>query len=397
MELRMYEYRLYPTQKQQTYFLRTFKHCRFVWNELLGLNKKMRVTNSFDLNGIVRDIKICDPTIGEEVYAQVLQNVSNRLSKSFDNFFRRVKEKKQGKNVKAGYPRFKSKITSITYPQDGFKLMSNRRLRISKIGNVPIVLHRAPKGKIKTMTIKMNPAGQWFATFACEIDFPKIIHPHKEKDVGIDVGLTTFATLSDGTKIENPRFLRAAETRLKHLQRGLSRKVKGSKNRNKARIKLARAHLKVSNIRRDWLHKQSHTITQQYGSIYNEKLNITNMVKNHTLAKSIHDASWGQFFQMLSYKAVTSGGYVGRVDPKGTTSQCYKCNTWNDMPLNRRIFECVGCGFTDGRDKKASEHIQQKGRAGRVRTTKTLVDIEPLSLIRGKVSSLVEARTIPTT
>jgi len=389
---RMYKYRLYPSAKQKIRLLKIFKHCKFVYNELLGLNEKLWVTKKFDFDSLVKDIKICHPEISDEVHSQVLQNVGDRLSKAFDNFFRRIKERKKGKKVNAGFPRFKSRIQSIIYPQSGFKFVSDGKLFCSKIGNIPIILHRIPRGKAKTLAIKVNNAGQWFAVFSCEVEMPVVEHPNKDKSVGIDVGLTNFATLTNGTSIPNPHHLVRAERKLKRLQRRLSRKVKGSKNRGKARFRLARQHLKVANQRSDFLHKLSRSLALRYGKISVEDLNIKGMVRNHCVAKHISDASWGSFKQMLSYKEVALGGQLIEKNPRGTSQTCSGCGNIMEMPLKKKLFTCSRCGLSLHRDINASFNIQ--GRAGLARTNSP-VDIEPLSPISGRASSMVEAGTIP--
>jgi len=221
---------------------------------------------------------------------------------------------------------------------------------------VPIVLHRAPKGKIKTLTIKQNKIGQWFAIFSCEIPDAIIKHPSTEK-VGIDVGLENFATLSNGEVIANPRHLIQSERKLKLLQRRLSRKVKGSANRRKARFGLAKQHLKIANQRNDFLHKLSRTITQRFAVINVEKLNITSMLKSHWLAKSIGDASWNTFIRNLEYKAVTSGSNLVKVNARNTSKTCSECGTIAEMPLAKRKFACPKCGLCCHRDLNASINI----------------------------------------
>ena len=391
-QIRMYQYRIYPSNKQKNRLIESLKSCKEVYNDLLSFNKE-QWTKKYDFNDIILDLKICNPELLKKVHSQVLQNVSDRLSKSFDNFFRRVKEKKNGKNIKAGYPRFKSKIYSMTYPQSGFKIKTNKRIHLSKIGNVPIVLHRIPKGKIKTLTIKQNNAGQWYVIFSCEQEEIKVKHKSKEV-VGIDVGLETFATLTDNKNIDNPRWFRKSEQRLKILQRRLSRKVKGSNNRKKAMIKVAKCHLYVFNQRNDFLHKISYNLTEKYCFIGVEKLNINNMLKNHCLAKSISDASWGKFISYLSYKAVKCGGQVVKNNKtKGSSHRCSQCGFYvKDMSLSKRIFECPSCKYIEHRDlNAANNHLKDTiGQMG----INTPVDILPLSSINGKVSRMVEAGTI---
>jgi len=226
-------------------------------------------------------------------------------------------------------------------------------------------LHRVPKGKIKTMTIKRNCAGQWFAVFSCEAETQKVTHPSKER-IGIDVGLENFATFSNGETISNPRFLVKSEKRLKRLQRRLSRKKKGSKNRRKARFKVAKQHIKVTNQRNDFLHKLSRSLAFKYSVIAVEDLNIKSMVRNHYLARSINDASWNSFIQMLSYKAVICGGQLVKVEPMMTSKTCSKCGNIIEMTLGRRNFKCLKCGFVCHRDLNASLNIH--GRAGLAQT-----------------------------
>ncbi len=279
MAIRTYKHRLYPNKRQQVALLHNFIACKTMYNALLSKNKETMEPDRKSLYLQVKRIKGLFPEYAR-VHSQVLQNVADRLHKSFMNFFRRLKEKRLGKHAKLGYPRFKRKVMSITYPQSGFKLVGNR-IFVSRIGSIPIILHRIPKGKIKTMTIKQNRASQWFAVFACEADIPAARHLHKDKTVGIDVGLTNFATLSDGRSIPNPRNLSNAEKKLKKLQRRLSRKKKGSANRRKAICKLARQHNKVANRRLYFLHKLSKSLALQYGTIAVESLNIRSMVQNH--------------------------------------------------------------------------------------------------------------------
>ena len=256
-----YKFRIYPSGKQKTRLVNNFCTCKDIYNTLLELNIKSykeskKALSKFDFNKHIAGNN-------KQVHSQVLQNVSDRVSKAFQNFYRRIKDKKCRKK---GFPRFKSRVSSITYPQSGFKFLSDKRLRISKIGNVPIKLHRIPKGKAKTLTIKANKAGQWYACFSCE-QAKAISEKHCSKplnEIGIDVGIESFAALSNGTLIPNPRFLAISEMKLKALQRKLSRKKKGSKNRFKARLKLAKLHVNIASQRNDFLHKLSRNIANNY-------------------------------------------------------------------------------------------------------------------------------------
>jgi len=351
----MYKYRLYPSKKQQQILFNTFNICKKIYNNLL----EMSIKTYEETNKTLRKYDFDKILVGKypEVFSQVKQNVSDRVHKVFQNFFRRVKDKSCKKK---GFPRFKSRIHSITYPQFGFKFLSQRRLKVSKIGSIPIVLHRIPKGKVKTLTIKRNRVGQWFAIFACEVDVKPVKNTSK-KEIGIDVGLTSFATTSDGIFVSNPRYLVKAEKRLKFLQRRVSRKKKGSKNREKSKHLLARQHLKVSNQRLDFLHKLSHELTKNNKTIVVEDLNIKGMTRNHYLAKYISDASWNSFIHMLEYKAVTSGSTLIKVNPRNTSKTCSNCGAIADIPLNQREYRCSVCGFVCHRDLNASINILKIG------------------------------------
>jgi len=388
----MYKYKLYPSTKQQTKLLNQFNICKEIYNTLLSESKEYYFTSRYDFNCLVGDIKLTCPNRFNQVHSQVLQNVSDRVHKSLDNFFNRIKLKKQGVKVKAGFPRFKSKIHSITYPQSGFKFLSNKRLKLSKIGNVPIVLHRIPKGKIKTLTIKLNNANQWFAVFSCEIDIPEVVNHQSTKKIGIDVGLTKFLTDNKGRDIVNPRFYVHAEKKLARLQRVHSRKVKGSKNREKSRIKLARQHIKVFNQRTDFLHKLTSSLAKEFKIIYGERLNIKSMVKSN-LAKHILDVSWGRFYNMLSYKVVINGGELKK-NPKtrGSSKRCSNCGVETKMTLSQRTFHCPICGFVCHRDKNSAiNHIQDTEGHSEISTP---VETPSLSSTFGKVNGVVESGTI---
>ncbi len=359
----MFKYRIYPSSKQQIKVINNFKICKSIYNNLLAISIDVHKFGNVSLTKFDYDAitKGYSPTVN----SQVIQNVSDRVHKAFANFFRRVKDTKVPKGKK-GFPRFKSRVNSITYPQSGFKILSDKKLRLSKIGNVPIILHRVPKGKIKTLTIKVNNANQWFAIFSCELENRGKQHTFPQNStVGIDMGLENFAILSDGISIPNPRYLIKSEHKIRRLQRRLSRKKKGSKNRGKSRFRLAKQHLKVANQRTNFLHKVSKSLTIRYGIIAVEKLNIEKMTKNHWLAKSINDAAWSQFLRMLPYKAVKSGGEIREVDARGTTSICF-CGQKVDMPLSKRIFHCPSCGLTEHRDIKSSYSICDRAGLARI-------------------------------
>ncbi len=389
MSLQMFKYRLYPSKKQERRLLNNLQICKQVFNELLDFNQTIYKRNKKGISEWGYN-KLLSGKI-KDVHSQVLQNVSDRLNKAFENFFRRCKDPLCKKK---GFPRFKSKVSSITYPQSGFKFLSEKKLSVSKIGNIPIILHRIPKGRIKTLTIKQNKANQWFANFSCETEEQKLIHHNMGTSIGIDVGLESFATLSNGTKIENPRFLIKSEKRLKHLHRQFSKKKKGSNNSKRARLPLARQYLKVSNQREDFQHKLSKTLVMQFATISVENLSIQNMIQNHKLAKHISDASWYSFKQKLAYKALTCGGQLIEVNPRNTSKTCSGCGTiLEELTLKERIFNCPNCSLNLDRDHNAAINIANS-RPGLDRTY-TPVDIRPiLSSSEEKASLMEETGTI---
>ena len=235
MILRAYKFRIYPSRKQKIKLLNNFSTCKEIYNKLLNLSinnykETKRSLSKYDFNKFLTNKY-------KNIYSQVKQNVSDRVSKSFNNFYRRIKNKEK----KKGFPRFKSSIKSITYPQLGFKFLNERKIYVSKIGDIQIILHRIPKGNIKTMTIKRNKVDQWFIIFSCELEDKNIEH-NSENKVGIDVGLENFATLSDGNIIHNKRFLLKSENKLKKLHKKLSKKKKGSKNMFKTKLFLAKEY-----------------------------------------------------------------------------------------------------------------------------------------------------------
>ncbi len=351
-----FRYRIYPSRTQIIKLNKTISDCCFIYNKLLEAKVNAYKTDKtnitqFDMNKIAKDFDV-------PVHSQVKQNISKRINDAFQHFFRRVKEKKG----KVGFPRFKNfnRYKSITYPQSGFKLLSDKKLFVSKIGNIPIILDRVPKGKLKTFCIKKTALG-WFAIFSCS-DVPIEHIEVPDNHIGIDVGIESFAVLSNGEVIENPKLFRKSEKKLAKFQRRLSRKKKGSANRRKARFKVAKLHQRIFNQRQDFLHKTSFNIIKQFKIISVEKLQIKNMVKNHSLAKSINDASWGCFVQMLSYKVLRTGGQLIKVNPKNTSRTCSKCGNIQDMPLANREFKCLECGFVCHRDLNASLNIDRAGQ-----------------------------------
>ncbi len=361
--MKTYKFRLYPTKSQADNLADTLKSCRVLYNCALEQRKvcykQFGVSvRRLDQQTELLEIKNHFPEY-KRIHSQVLQEVILRVERSFQNFFRRVKS---GNNP--GYPRFKGRgwYDSFTYPQSGFSLSDNskgnQRLKLSKIGNIRVKLHRAVKGQIKTCTIKRE-VDKWYVCFACEIE-PEYL-PKTNKSVGIDVGLEKFAALSDGCIIENPRFLRQSEAKLKREQRKLSRKKNGSNSRKKQKIKLTKIHRKIKNQRNDFLHKESRKLVETYDTVVFEDLKIKNMIKNHHLAKSISDASWSRFIEYTSYKAESAGRKVIFVNPRNTSQDCSGCGNTVKKNLSERTHKCPFCGLVLDRDVNAAINILRRG------------------------------------
>lgn len=362
MITKTYKYRLYPTKKQVQKLEWTLDKCRVLYNFCLLDRKNRYEQTGKGLSRIDQQkILVSDKKNIEflnDIHSQVLQNVLFRVERAFQNFFRRVK---QG-NDKVGYPRFKSegRYDSFTYPQTGFEI-TKQGLKLSKIGTLKIKLHRQPIGDIKTCAIKRE-IDKWYACFS--VEYEPIKKPVPDKSIGIDVGIKSFAVLSDGEVIENPKYLRKAEKKLASAQRQLSKKKKRSCNRKKAKNKVAKLHCKIKNQRSDFHHKVSRKIVDTCGFIAVEDLNIKGMVRNHHLAKSISDAGWGQFLNYLTYKAVDAGCKVEKVAPHHTSIMCSVCGEHVPKTLADRIHSCPFCNVVLDRDHNAAQNILLKSTAG---------------------------------
>jgi putative transposase len=296
------------------------------------------------------------------VHSQVLQNVAVRIDLAFKALFRRVKA-----GETPGYPRFRGcgRYDSITFPQApvGCRLdAEEKRLRIANIGQVKIVFHRPVEGTPKTTTISRSSTGKWYVCFSCECVEPAPL-PATGQHVGIDVGLKTFATLSDGHEIANPRFFRREERALAKAQRRLSKVEKGTPERVKRRKVVARVHERTRWRRGDFAHQHSRRIVNRFDVIAVEDLSVNRMVHNHCLAKSIHDVAWSQFASLLSYKAAWAGRKYVAVNPAYTSQNCSQCgHRKTDLTLVDRIYTCSCCGMVLDRDLNASLNILSVGQ-----------------------------------
>jgi len=359
-EVKAYKYKLKTNAKFEAACAATLDVCRELYNAALQERRGAYQINGISINYHAQAVQL--PQIKQirkdvgEVHSQVLQDTLRRVDKTFDAFFRRVKN-----GETPGYPRFKpaSRFDSFTYPQSGFRLEGDK-LHLSKIGSCRIRLSRPIEGTIKTCTIKREADG-WYVTFAVEENQSRFF-PKTGDAVGIDVGIENFATLSTGEGVENPEFLRESEAELKTAQRKVSRRKKRSNRRRKAARLLQKKHQKVQRQRADFHHKTALKIVCEFDAIAVEDLNVRGMVKNHCLAKSISDAGWSQFILILTSKAESAGRVVIKVNPAYTSQDCSQCGHRVRKTLAMREHRCDKCGFVAHRDHNSA--LAVKGRAG---------------------------------
>lgn len=366
-----FRYRLYPNTEQQKKLAVQFGHARFVWNWALNLRETTyqgtgKGLTYNQLAGKLVELKgTAEAEWLKEADSQALQQKLQDLDKAYKNFFEK----------RAKFPHFKSKRDnqSIRYPQR-FKL-SETRIYLPKVGWVKAVFHRPLEGKAKNVTVSKTKSGKYFASVQCEMELPEPA-PHNG-EVGIDLGLKSFLVTSDGEKIDHPRCLQKAEKRLIRLQRQLSRRAKGSRGREKARILLARQHEKVANQREDFLHKASRSLIDRYGFIGVEDLNLRGMLKNHCLAKGIASTGFGMFRLMLEYKAKWYGAWVERIDRFYPSSKtCHICGfVLPELSLAVREWDCPACGTHHDRDHNAAINILNQARLGASRSRTSLCEV----------------------
>ncbi len=344
---------------------RTLDECRWLYNRLLEERKlawEETETNIGLYDQINRTVTLKAErlTLGA-VYSQVLQNVAVRIDLAFKAFFRRVKA-----GDKPGFPRFRGAgwYDSFCYPGSGHRV-DGSRVVLSKIGHVKAVIHRPLEGTVKTCCVKRTRTGKWYATFSCEIEDTPL--SATDSAVGTDVGLASFATMSDGSDIANPRFFRKDERALAKAQRRLAKEPRPAKGqratpeRRKRRKVVARVHERIANRRKDFAHQQSRKVVNRHDTIAVEDLSVNRMVHNHCLAKSISDAAWSMFTSCLSYKAASAGRRYVAVNPAYTSQDCSRCGHRQKMPLATRVYCCPYCHLELSRDHNAAINIVTLG------------------------------------
>jgi len=398
-----YQYRFYPFGEQAEMLERWIDCCRKLYNVALEQRKWARQAGRKigypEQQKELTELRAALPEY-EEVPAHVLQNALLRLDRAFENFFRRCRERKVGKKIKPGFPRFKAhdRYRSLTCP-DPYRYIRKGDLNFPKLGRIRMEMHRPlPDGAtVKTCTISKKVDG-WYASLSMEVPVTaKPVRPGEA--VGIDVGLTNLLAFSNGDpSIEPPKFLRKAEHKLKRAQRILSRRKKGSNRRRIQRERVGTLHCRIAHQRDDFQWKLATNLARRFSLIAVEDLSVKGMLRNHRLAKSIADAAWFSFDKKLGHAVVKTGSRLIRVDARNTTKTCSVCG-WivESMTLGDRVFWCEKCGLVLDRDVNAAKNILKLGlRADSPEVT--LGETRPsVFRYRRKARPVVEPRTVPET
>lgn len=385
-----YNYRLYPTKNQKSILAQHFGACRFTYNYFLRQridfyvlnkgNEKQGLTYQ-DTSKMLTELKKQPEYIWlKDSNSQSLQQSLRWLDIAYHNFF----------NKRAEFPKFKSKHgkQSFHVPQRFAVDVEKGQLHIPNFSPIKTIFHREIEGRMKSITISKTPTGNYYTSILCEIE--KDVKPKQTGgNIGIDLGLKSFIVTSNGEAVSMSQFLRKSEDKLKHLQKLLSRKVKGSNRRNNARIKVARIHEKITNQRNDFLHKLSHRLVGENQAIFAEDLHVKGIMANHCLAKSVSDSGWSEFVRQLKYKSEWNGVCFGQIDRFFPSSKrCYTCGWINQsLTLADREWTCQGCGQVVDRDFNAAQNILQFGllqsteghsetkRPGRPRAVRRVVEL----------------------
>ena len=361
-----YKFRIYPNKTQENLINRIIGSCRFVYNHFLAVRRDQWKANHKSVTYIqtasmLTDLKRREETCWlKEADSMALQEALKNLDKAYQNFFAK----------RAKYPRFKSKHNhSQSYRTrnkgNGIRFVG-RKLKLPKIGLVKIKQHRTFEGRILNATVSRTASGKYFVSLCVELDKETLLKTNDGGEIGIDVGLKEFYSDSNGNTVANPRTLRRLSKKLSKAQRQLSHKMPKSRNREKARIRVAKVYERITNIRKDFLHKLSTRLARENQTIAVEDLQVKNMLKNHKLARAISDVSWSEFFRQLEYKSKLYGSEVLKVPTFYPSSQiCHVCGYQNagTKDLSVREWTCPQCGTVHDRDINAARNILAKALA----------------------------------
>ena len=362
---RAFKYRLYPNSNQLRELWIMLETHRRLYNAALEQRNWIWKQRHVSINYNSQSAELPDLRVGSEWMAKTnhssCQATLRRLDKAFQRFFDRIK-----RGEEPGHPRFKGRdrFDSVEFPAygDGIKLIDTK-LRIQHVGTVKVKLHRPVGGRIKTVTLKCE-ADKWYAIFSCEAEAMEA--PASQlPETGIDVGLESFLTDSNGVHEPNPRYLKAELPALRVAQRTVSRRRKGGKNRKRAVRKVRVIHARIKNQRREHHYQVADKLIRRFGFIGAERLSVSNMVRNRSLSRAISDAGWSQFLGILKHKANKAGASVVEVDPRGTSQECSGCGKEVPKPLSCRWHSCPHCELSIHRDHNAALNILARARQAR--------------------------------
>lgn len=356
MSLKAYKYRFYPTKSQIILLDQTFGCVRKVWNTYVGAFNDYNEVGPKLGTASIKELKEVYPFLADVAYNALEQKLMD-FNETKKQYFSKTRK------TKIGRMNFKSKgiaKDSFRLSQNGFKIKDGT-ISLAKVGKIDVVFDRLLRGVVKNVTVSRNKCNQYFVSVL--VDEVLELKQNTGRSVGIDLGLNHLVILSDGTKVDNPRWFRESQSRLKKAQQHLARKVKGSNRRNRQKLKVAGIHQKISNQRSWFLHNLSAYLVNNFDTICNENLKVSNMVKNHKLAKSIHDASWSELVRQLEYKSNWYGRSFVKIDtwfPSSKTCSCCGSRV-ESLPLNIREWTCANCGSVHDRDHNAATNILHEG------------------------------------